>query len=160
MHISAYSSRVKLRVMPWWASLSSRTDDIWLRVSLPYYLPDTGWIRKMGFQMALPSTQLILCHYSVKWLLLKTEGESIILEIIMIVIIIPPFLAEEIRINPGESWMGACGVGEWRLKSNKDLFDQSQFELECDSWSGLRSGNQITNVNRNHLNSTAKTCQI
>lgn len=45
-----------------------------------------------------------------------------------------PFLAGKIRINPGE------GGGGKRLsfKSPTDVFDQLQFDLECDtrSWSG------------------------
>lgn len=42
-----------------------------------------------------------------------------------------PFLAEEIRINPGErvAWGGYCHG----LKSHVNLSDQSQLELKCHS---------------------------
>lgn len=97
---SAHSNSLKLCAMPWWASLSSRTDDIWLRVSLPYYLPDAGRIRKMGFQMALPSTPHALCHRSVKWLLLKHREKNHFWNNYDSNYHLP-FLAGEIRINPG-----------------------------------------------------------
>lgn len=45
----------------------------------------------------------------------------------MIVIIISPFLAGEIRMNPGVREGGGERGGE------RDLFDQSQLNLECDS---------------------------
>lgn len=138
--------------MPWWASLSSRTDDIWLRVSLPYYLLDAGWIRKMGFQMALPSTPHTLCHRSVKWLLLKQrEKKKIILEIIMIVIIISPFLAGEIRINPGERER----EGPKSVKISHSLIWSVTPDL-CWGATVIR----LPNGNCNSVNSLTKTHQI